>query len=118
MKKQLKRVCGKTHPLTTAERIEHQKIHDELPNDPEVKSQATRIQAELQERRCEFADVVRALRAARETRGLSLQDLSDRTGITRASLSLLENGHGNPTMTTLRRVADAIGVEILVTVKG
>ena len=118
MKKQLKRVSGKTYPLTNAERIEHQQIHDELSNDPEVKSQASRIQADLQDRRCEFADVVTALKAARETRGLSLQDLCGRTGITRASLSLLENGHGNPTITTLRRVADAIGVEILVTVKG
>lgn len=118
MKKQLKRVSGKTHPLTAAERIEHQQIHDALPNDSQVKSQSRRIQAELQDRRCEFADVVTALKAAREARGLSLQDLCDRTGITRASLSLLENGHGNPTMTTLRRVADAIGVEILVTVKG
>ena len=66
----------------------------------------------------QFSDVVTALKEARESRGLSLQDVSDRSGITRPSLSLLENGKGNPTLTTLRRVAEAIGVEILVTVKG
>lgn len=118
MKKPLKRASAKTHLLTEAQRQEHQQIHDALPRDPQVKSQTRQLRADLQERRCEFADVVTALKEARESRGLSLQDLCDRTGITRASLSLLENGRGNPTMTTLRRVADAIGVEILVTVKG
>jgi predicted transcriptional regulator len=87
---------------------------------PEVvaanKTLGGKVLAEIRERQREFADVVTALKEARESRGLSLQDVSDRTGITRASLSLLENGRGNPTMTTLRRVADAIGVEILVTV--
>jgi DNA-binding XRE family transcriptional regulator len=89
---------------------------------PEVvaanKALGGKVLAEIQERQREFADVVKALKEARESRGLSLQDVCDKTGITRASLSLLENGKGNPTMTTLRRVAEAIGVEILVTVRG
>jgi len=81
------------------------------------KARGRKVFEELEERQREFASVVTALKEAREARGLSLQDVCDKTGITRASLSLLENGHGNPTMTTLRRVAKAIGVEILVTVK-
>lgn len=116
--KKLKRVSAEAYPLTEAQRRKHQQIHEEFPNDAEVKSTARHIQAELDERRVKFADVVTALKDARESRGLSLQDVCDRTGITRASLSLLENGKGNPTMTTLRRVAEAIGVEILVMVKG
>ena len=82
------------------------------------KARGRQVFAEVEERQREFADVVTALKEARERRGLSLQDICDKTGITRASLSLMENGKGNPTMTTLRRVAEAIGVEILVTVKG
>ncbi|MEJ7594922.1 MAG: helix-turn-helix transcriptional regulator [Planctomycetaceae bacterium] len=81
------------------------------------KARGRKVFEELEERQREFSSVVTALKEAREARGLSLQDVCDKTGITRASLSLLENGHGNPTMTTLRRVAKAIGVEILVTVK-
>ena len=81
------------------------------------KARGRKVFEELEERQREFASVVTALKEAREARGLSLQDVCDKTRITRASLSLLENGHGNPTMTTLRRVAEAIGVEILVTVK-
>ena len=116
--KKLKRVSGKVHPLTDAQRREHQQIHNDLPGNVEVKWTSRRIAAELQERRCEFSEVVTALKEARESRGLTLQDVCDKSGITRASLSLLENGKGNPTMTTLRRVAEAIGVEILVMVKG
>jgi len=117
MKKVFRRVSGTSHPLSDGQKRAHQRIHDELPADMEVRAETKRIQSELNERRCEFADVVTALKDAREARGLSLQDVCDKTGITRASLSLLENGKGNPTMTTLRRVAQAIGVEILVTVK-
>lgn len=85
---------------------------------PEViaanKARGRQVFAEIEERQREFADIVAALKEARESRGLSLQDVCNSTGITRASLSLLENGQGNPTMTTLRRVAEAIGVRILV----
>ena len=81
------------------------------------KAQGRKVFDELQQRQQEFADVVTALRVARETRALSLQDICDRIGITCSSLSQLEKGRGKPTMTTLRRVAEAIGVEILVTVK-
>lgn len=117
MKKAFKRVSGKSLPLTAKQKQEHQRIHDELPKDASVRETSRRIRSDLQDRQCEFAEVVTALREAREIRGLSLQHVSDITGITKASLSLLENGHGNPTMTTLRRIARAIGVEILVTVK-
>lgn len=81
------------------------------------RARGRQVVAEIEEHQREFADVVAALKEAREHRGLSLQDVCDRTGITRASLCQLENGRGNPTMTTLRRVAEAIGVRILVTVK-
>lgn len=88
---------------------------------PEViaanKARGRQVFAEIEEHQREFADIVAALKEARESRGLSLQDVSNATGITRASLSLLENGLGNPTMTTLRRVAEAIGVKILVTLE-
>lgn len=117
MKKRFKRLSGSTKPLSEAEKQTRDRLHQQLPNDVEVLAATRRMRAELEERQLEFSDVVQALRAARENRGLSLQDVCDRTGITKASLSLLENGRGNPTMTTLRRIAKAIGVEILVTVK-
>jgi DNA-binding XRE family transcriptional regulator len=50
-------------------------------------------------------------RRIREGMGLSLTDLSERSGLTRAAISQLENGRNlNPTLVTLFRYAEALGV--------
>jgi DNA-binding Xre family transcriptional regulator len=50
------------------------------------------------------------LRRERERQGLSLTDLSERTGIDRATISKLETGKvPNPTLETLTRYARALG---------
>ncbi|MEM1304673.1 MAG: helix-turn-helix transcriptional regulator [Planctomycetota bacterium] len=58
------------------------------------------------------------LKAAREARGLSLADLKARTGMTRESISRLENHEEpNPQLSTLVRLASAIGVTLTVSVE-
>jgi DNA-binding XRE family transcriptional regulator len=53
------------------------------------------------------------LKAERERRGLSLADLAQTTGLTRAALSRLENGwNANPTLDTLTRYALGVGQEL------
>jgi XRE family transcriptional regulator, regulator of sulfur utilization len=53
------------------------------------------------------------LKRQRDERGLSLTDVSERSGLDRALLSRLENGKIlNPTMATLWRYADAIGAQV------
>jgi ribosome-binding protein aMBF1 (putative translation factor) len=57
------------------------------------------------------------LRRERERQGLTLAQLSERSGIDQAALSRLENGRNeNPTVDTLYRVAAALGKVILCTV--
>jgi ribosome-binding protein aMBF1 (putative translation factor) len=57
----------------------------------------------------ELARALSALRAERERQGLSLADVSERTGIDRATLSKLETGKvPNPTVGTLRTLARAL----------
>ena len=57
----------------------------------------------------ELAKALFALRAERERQGLSLSDVSERSGIDRATLSKLETGKApNPTVSTLRAVARAL----------
>lgn len=54
------------------------------------------------------------LKKKREAAGLSLADLAERTGMDRAAISRLENGHqGNPTMDTLLRYTAALGKKII-----
>lgn len=61
-------------------------------------------------------ETCRILRDEREAQGLSLADLSSRTGITRSSLCRLEtDAQPNPTVKTLQRVAEALGRELVVT---
>ena len=54
--------------------------------------------------------VTASLKAERERQGLTLADLSKRSGIDQAALSKLETGsHANPTLETLYRIALALG---------
>jgi DNA-binding XRE family transcriptional regulator len=67
----------------------------------------------------ELRDATVKLRQIREARGLSLTDASERSGMTRAAISKLENGwNANPTLDTLYRYATAIGARIKLTVEG
>ncbi len=51
------------------------------------------------------------LRKIRERMGLSLTDVSERSGLTRAAISRLENSWNlNPTLETLFRYAETLGV--------
>jgi len=63
-----------------------------------------------------LTQVVRRLRAERESQGLSLGDIYDATSITCGRLSRLENGiETNPTIGTLERIAAALGLRLRVT---
>jgi ribosome-binding protein aMBF1 (putative translation factor) len=54
-----------------------------------------------------------SLRRERESLGLSLSDLAERTGIDKAALSRLENGlQVNPTLATLTRYARALDKQL------
>jgi hypothetical protein len=56
---------------------------------------------------------VAELKRHREEQGLSLADVSERSGLDRALLSRLENGKIlNPTLATLWRYADALGAQV------
>lgn len=55
------------------------------------------------------------LRMAREEKGMSLADLTERTGMDRSAISKLETGQrANPTVETLVRYAEAVGKRLVV----
>lgn len=59
------------------------------------------------------ADIVRQLRETRETAGVSLAELEQRTGIRKSVLSRLENSKApNPTLATLQRYCEALGKRV------
>src|SRR4051794_39649320 len=54
--------------------------------------------------------LARSVRAHRENRGLSLGNLAELAGVSKASLSKIEAGQGNPSLEVLRRIADALHI--------
>jgi len=57
-------------------------------------------------------DVAPRLRTLRERRGLSLRELSRRTGIAVSILSALERGRNNVSVAKLKAIVDALGVTL------
>lgn len=53
-----------------------------------------------------------ALQSLRSARGLSLDDLSKRAGVSKSMLSQIERNQANPTVAVVWRLANALGVEM------
>ena len=56
----------------------------------------------------EFA-IIQAIIDARRSAGLTQKELAERTGIAQGDISKLENGNANPSVKTLKRIAEAMG---------
>jgi transcriptional regulator with XRE-family HTH domain len=50
------------------------------------------------------------LKRLRTEKGLSQSDIADSLGVSRGFVSLIENGKRNPTLSTITRLASAVGV--------
>lgn len=57
----------------------------------------------------EHLKLVMDLRAIRLDRGMSVNDVADAIGVDAAQVSRFESGSTNPTMTTIKRYAKAVG---------
>ncbi len=56
--------------------------------------------------------IMQAMIDARTSEGLTQKELSIRSGIAQGDISKLENGNGNPSVRTLRRLANAMGKKL------
>ena len=109
----LKPESRKNLPAMSAEAIEKYRraVAEEAATKNENVAASRAIAIELKAQRKVISDLVARLRVARETAGVSLNELRSRTGIQKSSLSRLENSTApNPTLLTLHRYAAAIGL--------
>ena len=53
--------------------------------------------------------VGQAIASAREEQGMSQRELSSSSGVMQAEISKIEQGKGNPTLTTLQKIAKSLG---------
>ena len=56
--------------------------------------------------------VIRAMIQGRKDQNLTQKQLSERTGIAQADISRLENGESNPSLNTLKRLAEGLGMRL------
>lgn len=112
-KRQAKRV---RRPLTAEERERWERARDETDREREgILAEASRIKQARDRVQVALRDALQILKAERQTQGLSLSDIEQRSGIGRAALSRLENeADPNPTVLTLTRYADALGKKLVV----
>lgn len=57
-------------------------------------------------------DIISAIKARRKTLGITLAELSERVDIRPTTICDIENGKRNPSITTLLRLTDALGLTI------
>jgi transcriptional regulator with XRE-family HTH domain len=57
-------------------------------------------------------NVIRLLREEREKRGLSMNVVAQRSGLSHSIISLIERDLRNPTLDTLLRIAEAIEIDL------
>lgn len=72
--------------------------------DEEFRKEYEAIQPEM--------DVIRAIVDARTSQNLTQKELAERTGISQADISKLENGTRNPSVNLLKRLADGMGMAL------
>ena len=63
-------------------------------------------------------DYKEIIRERRMLLGLTQQDLADYTGLSVRFIKSVEAGKGNPSIATLGKIADVLGLEIIMKVKG
>jgi len=73
------------------------------------------FQAE-RERMLPYAELAKLVIRLRALEGLSQEELARRMGTTKAAISRLESGRHRPTVETLRRLAEALGGTLTLTI--
>ena len=80
-----------------------------------TKQQALEAFERLDAEEAQIADIVAAISAERDRQHLSLENIKARTGIDRANLSRRFSGAGSPPLDTLKKLANAVGKRLNVT---
>ena len=57
------------------------------------------------------------IKEARKSKGLTQKELGEKLGIGESRVSKYESGKENPTLATLQKIADALGVDLLLSFK-
>jgi DNA-binding XRE family transcriptional regulator len=79
-------------------------LNEQLKNDPELMVEYENMQPEF--------DIIRAMIEARKKQNITQKELAERSGITQADISRIENGTRNPSLNVLKRLAKGMGMKL------
>lgn len=113
MKKRPTRI---NRPLSDEERTRIELLRQSVIRDqPKILSRLNELAESHERRTVALREALKLLREARQSQGVSLPELSARTGIGKGALSRLENAADpNPTLRTLQRVALALNKQLVI----
>ena len=78
-------------------------LNEQLKN-PEFKKEWDALEPEYQ--------IIKAMLDTRNEKAMTQKQLADITGIPQADITRLENGNANPSLRTLQRLADGMGMKL------
>ena len=84
-------------------------FREELLQEPGVREEYEALEPEY--------DIIQAMIDARRRQNLTQKQLSERTGITQADISRIERGTRNPSLNMLKRLADGLGMKLVLQFK-
>ena len=75
---------------------------EELKKDPQLQAEYDALGPEY--------DIIQAMIKARKSQNMTQKELSEKTGITQADISRIENGTRNPSLEMVKRLARGMGM--------
>ncbi len=64
-----------------------------------------------------FTDLIRLIKERREVLHVTQETLAELSGVGLRTLKQFESGKGNPTLLTLQKISDVLGMEICLKIK-
>lgn len=84
--------------------MRYQDYKKEALQDPEVKKEYDALQPEY--------DIIQAMIDARISQNMTQKELAEKTGITQADISRIENGMRNPSLSMMKKMANGLGMQL------
>jgi transcriptional regulator with XRE-family HTH domain len=64
-----------------------------------------------------FLEIIKTIKERRETLQVTQEGLAELSGVGLRTLKQLESGKGNPTLSTLHKISDVLGMELCLKIK-
>ena len=64
-----------------------------------------------------FSELIKTIKERRETLQVTQEGLAELSGVGLRTLKQLESGKGNPTLSTLHKLSDVLGMEVCLKIK-